>query len=229
MPYDEKPGESEQAKLLEDARSVSIRAAVEKLRVIHRLKEESGGMGADCDPGCPPETVGDKLAAVGDLAFDLARFQISAHDELLKLSAKHTDRLLDGLRRDFRRRRRGPKLHPVAHVRAIANKPNRDFHFLVENRHAVPIYVSLTAAEFQRLPDGQPAAAAHVRFVADPPVTDPKGDRYLPAHQRRTFRFEFTPAVPPFEAGRAYRTAIFVATDGCVLEELPLHVHVEGK
>lgn len=220
---------SEQAKLLNDARQASIKTHVEQLRIIQRLKEASAPDCASAPPCTPPETVGDKLAAIGDLVFDLARFHITSYNKLLDLSAQHTDRVVEDLRRLFRRRRQGaPVVRPVVHISAIGSKPNRDMKFEVENRYTVGIHISFSVSEFQPIRGGKPVSTT-AEFASDTPVPDPPGDRYLPAGQRRTFEMTFTPHVPPFTAGEAYRASIYVATDGCVIEELPLHVTVTGK
>jgi hypothetical protein len=220
---------SEQAKLLEDAREASLKAHVENLRILHRLKESSASDCGTSAPCGPAESPGDKLSAIGDLAFDLARFHITSYNNLLDLSAEHTDRVIDDLRRLFRRRRAGAlHVRPALHVKVVADEPAEDVKFEVENRYDVAIELGFSVSEFLPVKDGKPVSAA-VEFAADPPVPEPPGERHLKPGERRTFQMKFTPCVPPFATGTEYRVSVYIAIDACVLEELPLRVTVTKK
>src|SRR5262245_51054319 len=102
---------SKESEFLENARKASIKAQVEKLRLIQRLKERAADA-ADGEVGGKPSATGASSFPLGDLVFDLARLHVNSYSELLDVRAKYTDKVIDILYGQ-RPTRPAPTVRPV--------------------------------------------------------------------------------------------------------------------
>ena len=220
---------SEQSDLLEEARAVSIKATVENLRIIHNLrKSRTDGCTSDPAPaghrdGGATRPTDRKL--VGDLLFDLARFHLNNLDGLLNLSARHTDRVIDRIKRQNEpRTSSSPVVTRPALSLAGTSGDVASGSFLITNQRKRAIRVDFLVSEFCEI-DAREPFSAEVSFSAQHPcpARDP---RCLEAGESRYYSVKILLDPAKFSTGKRYASSIMTKTENTWVDEIPLSVEV---
>ncbi len=222
---------SEESDFLKSLRDASIRTAVEQLRILQRLKESRSACQAAHEP-CDSTTGdgdgatrGTDSSVVADFLFDAARLQLNAYNNLLGLSAKYSDQIIERLRALTYSGR--PKSSPLrlklivsgtAGEEACASSP-----FTIQNRLSTRAQISLSISEFHNLAGG-PYFTPQMGFRTDPPRPD---DRSLDPGTQRSFVLSLK-LDPPFQPGQQYAGEVYVMLHGRIVEVVDVQVSVTG-
>ena len=218
---------SKEAEFLKDLRAASIRTAVAHLSAIHRLKQSDSsavpvGRGAQAGAGNAQTAAG-----LGEFLFDAARLHLNTYNQMLGLSSKYADQVIDSLRTTLRLDTPAPR--PRRQLLEAAGPAGADTSrsFLIENRLTKGADVSLSVSEFRNIAGG-PSFGAAVCFRAEPTAArqDP-ADRHVGPGEQRVFQMTVTLA-PPFKAGQRYGGEAYVMMSGRIVEILEIRVYVNA-
>jgi hypothetical protein len=217
----------DEAKLLEDLRTASIKTNVAWLRTIHQAKstvvtEEAAGAAGARSGG----TDDLDFSWLNDLVIDVAGEHLASYNRTLDLSARYGDRFIGALRDVMRARRPRARTVQSRSVLEIAAGPGTRAAgaFSVRNSTQARAMVTFRIAEFVDV-EGGPPFAVRVDIVAVPAIADRAAERWLEPAELRVFRVGFDVA-EPFEAGHRYTCGISVLVEDRPVEDIPVRVSV---
>ncbi len=221
---------SDQSKFLEDVRTAAINTAVEQLRAIYRLRPPaSSGSAAGSASGASgggSGTTPGPAPTLTDVLFDLARIQVNTYNQLLGVSSKYADTVLDRVRRGlYPSRGGGPsRAHELLELTGeIGGEAEKVFS--VSNPLAGAATVTFATSEFRPVGGGT-AVAATVAYAPVEPLPGDATGVVVEAGATRLFRITVDLSAG-FEAARYLATAVALL-DGTVRAELALYVDVSA-
>lgn len=212
---------SDESDFLKNLREASIKGAVEHLRILQRLKESRSESSPSQQPDPAKSAPADWTTPLGDLLFDAARLQLNAYTNLLGLSAKYTDQIIERLRSITQPAPNVPPRQTLALSGPAGGVARALSPFVIHNQLSTPAQFALSASEFHNVAGG-PYFSAKVDFEAQPPCAD---DRSLAPRAQRGFGMTVKLA-PPFQAGQQYTGEVYVMLRGRVAEMVDVHLSV---
>jgi hypothetical protein len=203
-----------EADVLKALYEASLESTVQTLRTLYRLK------GNGSTPANEPH-VAAATPRASDVLLELTRASLQHYNQMLGLSARYTDALVDCLR-DLARpagaaRRGGQRLALRAAVGADATA-----EFDVDNPAGEAVDLTFAVSELRDGTRTPFTVAARIGPV------DAGDERRVPPRTTRRFRLTL-PVVAPLEAGRHYAGDLLIVHRGRAVDQIALGLDVEPE
>ncbi len=219
--------------LLETSRTAVLDTAVQQLRLIHELKQNHRAWTAKSGTSVLPRLAASDAGS--DLLFDLARLSAETYKNLLNVTSKHFDGIMDQLRSvTGTPTPESPTPHILLEVSGQPGETKTTTPFCIENPFRVPVEVSFSDPAFSVATDGEDAdrKSFHTRVLyrregtsRGKPLRPGQGVAVAPGGQ---VKLHATVTLSKdFQRGQCYRGESLVLSQGRVSGLIRFQVTVE--